>query len=187
MSRRKAFFISGLVVGLLAVLLFFLSILVSNYYGRMRDDEAINTFQLSFPIMPKGTIPLGGGIENLRRSNPKQLINPWPRTPAVIDQGKRSYLYYCIQCHGPGLDGKATVGQSFYPLPTYLLDTRVQAQTDGELFYKISLGFKRQPPLAATVAAEDRWAVITYLRALAEEKRPGVRTGSNPALGGHGE
>ena len=170
MSWRKGFFISGLVAGLVAFSLFVLSILFSNYYGRMRDDEAINTFQISFPIMPKGTIPLGGGIETLRRSNPRQLINPLPMTRAIINQGRQSYLYYCVQCHGAGLDGKATVGQSFYPLPTYLLDPKVQAQSDGELFYKISLGNKRQPPLYATVAVEDRWAVINYLRALAKGK-----------------
>ena len=70
MFWRKTFIISGLVAGLIAFSLFVLSILFSNYYGRMRDDEAVNTYQISFPIMPKGTIPLGGGIETLRRSNP---------------------------------------------------------------------------------------------------------------------
>jgi mono/diheme cytochrome c family protein len=186
MSWRKTFIISGLVAGLIAFSLFVLSILFSNYYGRMRDDEAVNTYQVSFPIMPKGTIPLGGGIETLRRSNPKQLINPSPMTPAVIDQGRKSYDYYCVQCHGPRLDGKATVGQSFYPLPTDLLGPKVQAQTDGELFNKISLGYKRQPPLYATVAAEDRWAIIHYLRALSKGKREGVGAGFKPALMGNG-
>jgi mono/diheme cytochrome c family protein len=170
MPWRKKVLFPGLVLGLLVGLLFFLSIGISNYYGRMRDDEALNTFQTSMPTMPQGTIPLGGGIEVLRKSDPKRLINPLPLTRAVLDQGRRSYGTYCGQCHGPRLDGKATVGQSFYPLPTYLLDPQVQAQTDGELFYKISLGFKREPPLYATVAAEDRWAIIHYLRALAKEK-----------------
>ena len=91
-------------------------------------------------------------------------------TLAVIDQGRKSYGYYCVQCHGPRLDGKATVGQSFYPLPTDLLGPKVQAQTDGATFYKSVLGYKRQPPLYATVAAEDRWAIIHYLRALSKEK-----------------
>ncbi len=162
--------LTGLALGLLVTLLFILSILISNYSGRMRDDEALNTFQISLPTMPRGTIPLGGGIESLRTTDPKRLINPLPLTQAVIDRGRRSYLAYCLPCHGPRLDGRATVGQSFYPLPTYLLDPKVQGQKDGELFSKISLGYKRQPPLYATIAAEDRWAVITYLRALAKGK-----------------
>jgi hypothetical protein len=170
MPWRKMVLFMGLALGLVGALLFVLSIWTSNYYGRMRDDEALNTFQISMPIMPQGTIPLGGGIEVLRKSDPKRLINPWPLTQAVIDRGRKNYITYCGPCHGSSLDGKATVGQSFYPLPTDLLGPIVQSQSDGELFYKISLGYKRQPPLQATVAVDDRWAVINYLRALAGKK-----------------
>jgi hypothetical protein len=58
------------------------------------------------------------------------------------------------------------VGQSFAPLPTDLADPRVQAQADGELFAKVSLGYRRHPPLADTVSEPDRWAVIAYVRSL---------------------
>jgi mono/diheme cytochrome c family protein len=170
MPWRKYLLFFCLVAGCLAVLLFSLSILYSNYYGRMRDDEALNAYQISLPVMPGGTVPIGGGIESLRKSDPVKLINPLPMTASIIDRGRKSYGYYCVQCHGTGLDGKATVGQSFYPLPSDLLAPRVQDQKDGELFYKISLGNKRQPPLFATVATEDRWAVINYLRAMARNK-----------------
>jgi hypothetical protein len=168
---RKKLLSLCLAMGILVGSFFVLSVLYSNYYGHMRNDEALNTFQLRLPAMPRGTIPVGGGIEVIRSSDPRGLINPLPLSRKVLDQGRGSYLTYCLQCHGPGFDGKATVGQSFYPLPTFLLDPKVQSQSDGELFYKISLGSKRQPPLYATVAAEDRWAVIHYLRALAREKQ----------------
>jgi hypothetical protein len=158
-------------MGILVILLFSASILYNNYYGHMRNDEALNTFQNLWPIMPKGTIPVSGGIEVLRKSDPKQWINPWPLTSAVVERGRKSYGYYCIQCHGPRLDGRATVGQSFYPLPADLLGLEIQGRKDGELFYGISLGQKRQPPLYATVAEEDRWAIIHYLRFLAKNKK----------------
>jgi mono/diheme cytochrome c family protein len=150
--------------------LFAFSLWTSNYYGRMRDDQALNTFQTALPKMPAGTIPINGGLESLRKSVPGQAINPLPPTQSVFDQGRRSYGYFCIHCHGPRLDGKGTVGQSFYPLPADLLDPKVQSRKDGELFYAISLGNKRQPPLYATVAVEDRWAVIHYLRTVAKNK-----------------
>ena len=164
MPWRKVFVISGLAMGFSALALFFLSLLVSNYYGRMGEDEAINTFQIVFPTMPKGTIPVGGGIAALRTSDPESLINPLPRTQAVIDRGRKGYGFHCIQCHGPRFDGKATVGQSFFPLPADLLSSPVLNQKDGELFAKVSLGYKRQPPLWATIAREDLWAVIHFLR-----------------------
>jgi mono/diheme cytochrome c family protein len=170
MLWKKGLLFFCLATGFLTVLFFLGSILYSNYHGRMRNDEALNPFQISLPVMPGGTIPLGGGIESLRKSDPAQLINPLPMTGSVIERGRKSYDYYCVHCHGTGFDGKATVGQSFYPLPSDLLDPRVQDQKDGELFYKISLGNKRQPPLFATVAKEDRWAVINYLRAMARNR-----------------
>ena len=73
MLWRKNLLFFCLLTGFLAVLLFSLSILYSNYYGRMRDDEALNTFQMSLPVMPRGTIPLGGGIESLRKSDPGKV------------------------------------------------------------------------------------------------------------------
>jgi hypothetical protein len=170
MLWRNKLFLFCLTMGILVILLFSASILYNNYYGHMRNDEALNTFQILWPIMPKGTIPVNGGIEILRKSDPKQGINPWPLTPAVVEQGRKSYGYYCVQCHGPRFDGRATVGQSFYPLPTDLLSPGVQSLKDGELFYGISLGQKRQPPLYATVSEEDRWAIIHYLRFLAKNK-----------------
>ncbi len=173
MPWKKIIILSVLSVGFLAFCLFWVSIFYSNWYGRMRDDQALNTFQISLPLMAKGTIPVGGGIEALRKSDPKRLINPLSSTRDVLEQGRKSYLYYCVQCHGPRLDGRATVGQSFYPLPSNLLDPKIQALKDGELFYNMSLGFKRQPPLYATVAPEDRWAIIHYLRAVAKMKGEG--------------
>jgi hypothetical protein len=63
-------------------------------------------------------------------------------------------------------DGNGTVGQSFAPLPANLRDAGVQKQSDGELFAKITLGFRRHPPLASTVSDGDRWAVVNYIQSM---------------------
>lgn len=168
MLWRNKVFLVCLALGILVISLFLGAIVYTNYYGHMRNDQALKPFQIPFPLMPKGTIPVGGGIELLRKSDPGQWINPLPLTPAVLERGRKSYGYFCVHCHGPKLDGRATVGQSFYPLPSDLLGPAVQSRKDGELFYGISLGQKRQPPLYATVSEEDRWAVIHYLRARAK-------------------
>jgi mono/diheme cytochrome c family protein len=135
----------------------------------MTYQEAVNTFQTrkplaKMPVMVRGTIPVDGGLEELRKVNIATLHNPLPSTPETIADGKLRYSYYCIQCHGPKADGCGTVGQSFAPLPTDLRTDDVQGESDGSLFYKISMGFLRHPPLSATIAVRDRWAIITYLR-----------------------
>jgi len=152
-------------------LLLFCRLLTGCDYARMTDDEAIDTHEKVMPPMPAHTMPADGGIETLRTAEPDSLANPQPADPASIARGEEAYGFYCVHCHGPKGDGFGTVGQSFAPLPVDLRAPVIQEQSDGELFVKISLGYKRHPPLAYTVAAKDRWAVINYLRSLAGPRK----------------
>jgi mono/diheme cytochrome c family protein len=142
-------------------------------YGRMNEQESVRTYEKKMPDSPPGTIPISGGVEVMSRTEPKDLKNPVSPTAAAVSQGEGAYFNFCVHCHGPEADGNGTVGQSFAPLPTNLTDPQVLEQSDGELFFKISLGFGRHPPLASTVSEIDRWAVVNYLRSLKskEDKR----------------
>jgi len=135
-------------------------------YARMKDQESVRTYESQMPEGVEGTIPISGGIAVLKSEDPSKVRNPLPNTPEVIARGRTAYGYFCAMCHGPQLDGKGTVGQSFSPLPADLMSPYVQQQNDGMLFCKISLGYKRHPPLASTVAVKDRWAVIDYIRSV---------------------
>jgi len=149
--------------------LIFLFILGWNY-GRMKEDEAVQLYEKRLPAMANQSVPVGGGMEKLRLTPPDQLTNPLPSTDAVSEQGKKAYQHYCRMCHGPGGRGMGTVGQSFAPLPTDLGGKHVQDQSDGQIFYKVSVGYKRHPPLAYTVSEKDRWAVVRYIRGLPRER-----------------
>ena len=148
------------------VFLLLLQILSGCDYARMKDQESIRTYEAEPPEMPEGTVPISGGQAVLKASKPENLRNPLSYTPEVLEKGKTAYGYFCIMCHGPKADGEGTVGQSFAPLPTDLRTPYVQEQSDGQLFYKISFGYKRHPPLAHTVSEEDRWAIMGYIRAI---------------------
>ena len=139
-------------------------------YARMYDQESVRTYETPLPAMPAGTIPIQGGTGPLKMAAAKDLRNPLPRDPDSVEQGEQAYQYFCLQCHGPLADGNGIVGQSFAPLPTDLKGKAVQSQTDGELFIKISLGFRRHPPLASTVSEEGRWAVVNFIRDLETAK-----------------
>ena len=148
-----------------AILLATLAVAACDY-GRMREDEAVQTFKARLPVMSAVAIPSTGGIEVLRHADPNGLKNPVPNTPESVAEGKQRYFYYCVQCHGPAADGNGTVGQSFAPLPSNLRSLEVQQQSDGLLFARISLGYLRHPPLWYTVAEEHRWALVNYIRSL---------------------
>jgi mono/diheme cytochrome c family protein len=135
----------------------------------MREQESIRTYEAQPPEMPEKTIPVTGGVEELRIADPKRISNPLAPSPEVIERGRKNYDYFCVVCHGEKGDGNGTVGQSFAPLPTDLRSTYVQNQKDGSLFYRIIFGFKRHPPLYATIDYEGGWAVVHYIRSLGRE------------------
>ncbi len=136
-------------------------------YARMSEQESIRPYETSIPEMQEGTIPIKGGLQVLREMDTEDLTNPLPFNQTSFDLGKEAYGYFCVMCHGPKGDGNGTVGQSFYPLPANLMSSDVLDQADGELFYTISFGMGRMPPLAYTATEEDRWAIIHYIRSLA--------------------
>jgi mono/diheme cytochrome c family protein len=140
-------------------------------YARMKDQESVRTYEAEPPEMPEGTIPTTGGYEVLKASKPENLRNPLPSTQEVVGKGRTGYGYFCVMCHGPEADGNGTVGQSFAPLPADLKSSYVQRQRDGVLFYRMSMGYKRHPLLADTIAEEDRWAIVTYIRSLAKPSK----------------
>ncbi len=159
-------------VALIALFAFASLGLSGCYYAEMRDDEAVQAYNQEFPQMPKNTIPVDGGIWVEREANPMKLVNPVPDNPRMVARGSERYRFYCIQCHGPKLDGNGTVGQSFAPLPANLTSPQVQDKSDGEIFYEIRFGFNRHPPLYATATDDETWAIVRYVRSLREGGPP---------------
>jgi len=149
------------------LLLLTATVLSGCNYARMRDDEAVQAYNQEFPQMPKKTIPVDGGIWVERGANPVDLVNAMAPSPETVALGAQRYTFYCVQCHGPRADGYGTVGQSFAPLPANLKSSEVQEQSDGELFYKIRFGFNRHPALYSTATNDETWAVVRYIRTLA--------------------
>ncbi len=141
-----------------------LSILFACDYASMRNDAAINTYEITEPAMPNGTVPTVDGYMFIKEANPEDLVNPFPYSLKTAREGQVKYNWYCIQCHGPAGEGDGTVGQSFVPLPRNLKGSGVQSKTDGEIFKIIMLGMKKMPPLLSTVTREEGWSIINYIR-----------------------
>ena len=137
---------------LFAALLAFASLaLFGCYYAEMRDDEAVQAYNEEFPQMPKKTIPVNGGVWVEREANPMELVNPLADNSKMIAWGWERYRFYCVQCHGPMLDGNGTVGQSFAPCPTTSKVLRCRSRATVKSFIKsvsVSTGIlPSMPPL----------------------------------------
>jgi mono/diheme cytochrome c family protein len=135
-------------------------------YERMNDQDAFKTFKKEIPVLDERTVPAEDGFQILARADAESLRNPLPPSKESIEKGRLAYGYFCIQCHGPRLDGRGTVGQSFAPPPADLVSPAVLSKSDGLIYSRMRLGFGRHPALYSTVTADDSWAIINYMRSL---------------------
>lgn len=92
----------------------------------------------------------------------------------MIEKGKELYTDRCLSCHGPSGKGDGPAAASLEHRPPDL--TRVlTGQSDGALFWKISIGGGAMPSYEKTLTEEERWQLILYLRTLEEPKKGGGR------------
>lgn len=83
-----------------------------------------------------------------------------------FDRGRERFEIYCLPCHGTLADGKGIVTQYGWGGPANLHLDLIRDQPNGELFNTITNGKNTMFPLGDKINAEDRWAVIAYVRAL---------------------
>jgi mono/diheme cytochrome c family protein len=92
--------------------------------------------------------------------------NPLTIDMNVLQTGQRRFNTYCAPCHDRAGQGRGVVGQRAIWIPTNLHEDRVKAFNDGEVFYVMTNGRRSMPSYRFQVSAEDRWAIVAYVRAL---------------------
>jgi mono/diheme cytochrome c family protein len=151
------------------ILLLSFSLLSACDYGRMWETPAVRPHEAPILVMEPDIIPVDGGEAVYKATSVYFLTSPLEyNNPLDVEKGKALYQTFCAQCHGSDHNGLGTVGQSFHPLPRDLKDPKIQRMSAGRLFKEISYGIPggRQPPLATTIAALDRWRIIAYIKSL---------------------
>ena len=91
--------------------------------------------------------------------------NPLPSDAKSVAQGEKIAKVNCASCHGAKGKGDGAAAIALNPKPADWTSDRVQGETDGELFWKISNGRGPMPPWKH-LSENDRWAVIVYIRSL---------------------
>lgn len=99
-----------------------------------------------------------------------QLVSeiPVPVTRDLVYRGKDRYDIYCAPCHGGTGDGQGIImtGQYGYvPAPSFHTDY-IREQPDGHFYSAIANGIRSMPSYATQIKVEDRWAIVSYIRAL---------------------
>jgi Cytochrome C oxidase, cbb3-type, subunit III len=91
---------------------------------------------------------------------------PMPVTKDTLVRGRERFDIFCSPCHSRTGNGDGMVVRRGFRKPTsYHTDTLRQAKV-GHIFEVITKGFGVMPSYATQIPAQDRWAIIAYVRAL---------------------
>jgi len=83
-----------------------------------------------------------------------------------VSKGHEKYKANCVSCHGNPTKNNYV---KLTPLPGDPASDKFQANTDGELFYKIAEGKGQMPSFNNILSTNDLWDIISYIRSFNKE------------------
>ena len=139
-------------------------------YVPLRQSTFFNDARSARPIV-EGTVARGQLREDElmytgKANGQDATLFPMPVDAAVMARGQQRFNIYCSPCHGrTGLGDGMIVRRGYRHPPSLHLD-RLRSAPAGHFFDVMTNGFGAMPDYAGQIKAEDRWAIIAYLRAL---------------------
>ena len=91
---------------------------------------------------------------------------PMPVTLDLVKQGQEAFNINCSVCHGRDGYGEGIVVQRGFPQPPSFHSERLRNAPVGHFFQVITHGYGVMYPFGSRITPEDRWAIISYIRAL---------------------
>lgn len=133
-------------------------------------SESLSNFSMNGPLSAPEATAFGfhsteDFLDTLSKEQIKNLRNPIPFSPAIVEEGKSLFADFCSQCHGKG-DGKGVLVElkKFPPTPSF--NKELSDLTSGEMFVSISRGKNYMGQYKSILTMEERWKIIHYLNSL---------------------
>lgn len=91
--------------------------------------------------------------------------------PVTVDRkllvrGRQRFDIFCSPCHGVLGDGNGMIAHRGFKQPADFHTDRLRQAPPGYVFQVISNGYGAMMDYSTQVPAEDRWAIVAYIRAL---------------------
>ena len=134
--------------------------------GRTMRKPQPNTVARETEIAPElgeGELADGSGYV---MTVPDPVLSQLGGMAGAVKRGQERYNIYCRPCHDGSGAGHGTVVKRGMAQPPTFHDDRVRHMPDGQLFATISRGVRNMPAYNYSIPVNDRWAIVTYVRAL---------------------
>ncbi len=96
------------------------------------------------------------------------LKSPYIVEPLTLPLGEELYTLYCQSCHGENGAGRGATDKLLGLNSKIDYEKRMNQQTDGALFWKLSEGNENWHSYKEILTEEQRWQLIVYLRDIAK-------------------
>ena len=169
--------------GLLAVLAVSVGCRQDMHDQPRYKPQARNDF---FPDMRAARLPVDGTVARGQLhddtyfytgkigNNPGEAF-PFPVTQQVLERGQQRYNIFCAPCHSRVGDGNGMIpSRGFSRMPPSYHIERLQKAPAGYFFDVITNGLGIMQGYSAQIPAQDRWAIIAYIRALQLSQKAGA-------------
>jgi mono/diheme cytochrome c family protein len=119
---------------------------------------------------PADAVPVTGSTPHYSFDDATPLANPTPNTPDNLQHAQNLARINCVACHGQSGHGDGPVASYFSPVrPVDFRSQRVQARTDGQLFWLIANGIGNMPAFRNLLSENDLWAMVLYVRKVSNQ------------------
>ena len=99
----------------------------------------------------------------------KNVKNPLEYNLSNVQKGKDLYYKNCKSCHGdPGKNNALPL----VPPPVDITSEKMQKNTEGELFFKITNGRGGMPQFKTNISEDDRWRIVNYIMNFNPNREP---------------
>ena len=97
----------------------------------------------------------------------KAVESPFAADEGVNAEGATLYQRNCRMCHGESGKGDGPATARIKPVPPDITTAEAQDRmSDGEMFYKITVGKRPMREFESKLSEDERWNVVHFLRTL---------------------
>jgi len=141
---------------------------VQQKYRPLGKSDFFADQRMARPL-PENVVPRGKDDDHLYKGmvDGKPVTTfPFPIGKAEIERGMSRYNIYCSPCHSRTGDGWGMVVQRGFKRPPSFHEARLKGVAITHFFNVITNGLGMMSGYSAQIPAQDRWAIIAYIKAL---------------------
>ncbi len=128
-------------------------------------DELVDRKPVEHTV-PRGPVDDGSVFYTGKTGDALATTFPTPVNLDMVKHGREVFDINCSECHGRDGYGEGMIVQRGFPPPPSFHSERLRQAPVGHFFEVITNGYGVMYPFGSRIPPVDRWAIISYIRAL---------------------